>query len=111
MLTKVSNMNSYKAPTLWVTIDDLKIPVGVPSLDMTESLLEKLRLVADLKNGLTMEGYDHIFDCFAAILSCNHNYLQFTAEDLKKKNLTVEQILGVFADWTAFIGTIASLKN
>ena len=111
MLTKVSNMNSYKAPTLWVNVGDLKVPVGVPNLDTTEGLLEKLRLVADLKNGLTLEGYNHVFECFAELLSCNHNYLQFTAEDLKKKDITVEQIFGVFADWTNFIGAIASLKN
>lgn len=116
MLTKTSNVNAYKAPTLWVTIDDLRIPVAVPTLDMTEDLLERCAHVADLENGLTEnglteEGYADAFDLFAAVLSCNHNYRKFTPEELMAKKITVEQILGVLADWAVFLGEIASLKN
>lgn len=111
MLIKTSNVNAYKAPTLWVNIDDLRIPVAVPTLDMTEDLLERCARVADLKNGLTEEGYADTFDLFAAVLSCNHNYRKFTPEELMAKNITVEQILGVLADWAVFLGEIASLKN
>lgn len=111
MITKTSNALTHKAPTLWVNLDDTRIPVAVPSLDLTEKFLEKAHAVAELQNGLTQEAYDGLFEFFADLLSCNHNYRRFTPEELKAKNITVEQIIGVLADWAQFIGALASLKN
>lgn len=111
MLERTSNVLQKKAPTLWVTIDDLRIPVAVPSLDLTKRFLEKARAVSELTNGLTMTAYDDIFEFFAEVLSCNHNYIRFTPEELKQKNITVDQIVGVLADWAQFIGALADLKN
>lgn len=111
MITQTSTALKHTAPTLWVCIDDHKIPVAVPSLDLTERFLEKAKIVATFKNGLTRSEYDDLFDFFAELLSCNHNYIRYTAEELKQKNITVEQIIGVLADWAQFIGALASLKN
>ena len=111
MIQKTSTALKHQAPTLWVCIDDYKIPVAVPTLDMTERFLQKAKAVAELQNGLTLTAYDDIFEFFAELLSCNHNYIRYTPEDLKKKNITVDQILGVLADWTQFIGALADLKN
>lgn len=111
MLERTSNVLQKKAPTLWVTIDDLRIPVAVPSLDLTERFLEQARAISQLSEGLTMTAYDDIFEFFAEVLSCNHNYIRFTPEELKKKNITVDQIIGVLADWALFIGALADLKN
>lgn len=111
MINMTSTALKHTAPTLWVCIDEYKVPVAVPTLDMTESMLEKCKAVAELKNGLTQTAYDDIFDLFAEVLSCNHNYIRFTAEELKQKNITVDQIMGVLADWANFIGAIAASKN
>lgn len=111
MITQTSTALKHTAPTLWVCLDDYKIPVAVPTLDMTERFLAKAKIVAELQNGLTPTAYDDIFELFAEVLSCNHNYIRYTAEDLKAKNITVDQIVGVLTDWTNFIGAIAQLKN
>ena len=111
MITQTSTALKHTAPTLWVCIDDYRIPVAVPTLELTERFLEKAKIVAALQDGLTQSAYDDIFDFFAELLSCNHNYIRYTAEELKKKNITVEQILGVLADWAQFIGALADLKN
>jgi hypothetical protein len=111
MITHTSTALQNKAPTLWVCIDDYKIPVAVPTLDMTERFLEKAKAVSELQNGLTKTAYDDIFDFFAEVLSCNHNYIRYTAEELKQKNITVDQIVGVLADWAVFMGRLADLKN
>ena len=111
MITQTSTALKHTAPTLWVCIDDYKIPVAVPTLDMTERFLQKAKVVAELTNGLTQTAYDDIFELFAELLSCNHNYVRYTAEELKQKNITIDQIVGVLADWANFIGAIAQLKN
>ena len=111
MITQTSTVLKHTAPTLWVCIDDYKIPVAVPSLDLTERFLEKAKIVAELQNGLTQTAYDDIFEFFAELLSCNHNYIRYTADELKKKDITIDQIIGVLADWANFIGSIAELKN
>lgn len=111
MLTRTSTALTHTAPTLWVTLDDIQIPVAVPSLDLTEKFLEKARAISELQNGLTQTAYDDIFDFFAEVLSCNHNYVRYTPEELKKKRITVDQIIGVLADWARFIGALADLKN
>ena len=111
MLAHTSSGLSRSAPTLWVTLGDLQIPVAVPSLDLTEQFLEKSRAVSEFKDGLTQDAYDDIFAFFAELLSCNYNYVRFTPEDLKQRRVTVSQIIDVLADWANFIGTLASLKN
>lgn len=111
MITATSNVKAYQAPTLWVTIGELRVPVAVPTLDLVEKFLAKAQKVAELKDGLTLTAYDDIFEFFAELMSCNHNYLRFTPEDLKKTNITVDQIVGVLSDWAKFITDIAELKN
>ncbi len=111
MITQTSTALKHNAPTLWVCIDDFKVPVAVPTLDLTERFMEKAKIVAELQDGLTQTAYDDIFDFFAELLSCNHNYIRFTADELKQKNITIDQIVGVLADWANFIGSIAALKN
>lgn len=111
MIERTSIALNHKAPTFWVCIGDQKIPVAVPTLDMVERFLQKASAVAALKDGLTVSAYDDIFEFFAELLSCNHNYIRYTAEELKQTNITIDQIVGVLADWTAFIGALADLKN
>lgn len=111
-MQRATNANRYGAPTLWVDIDDLHIPCAVPTVDMTERFLEKAKRVVELTGGvLTEEGYDSVFELFAEILSCNHNFMTFTPEDLKKKRVTVTQVMGVITDWVIFIGELPNLKN
>lgn len=111
MINQTSTFLNKKAPTLWVEIDDLRIPVAVPTLELTEKFLASAQALTEMKDGITREDYDAIFDFFAELLSCNHNYIRFTAAELKSKNITIDQIVGVLADWANFIGAIASLKN
>lgn len=105
------NIAAYGAPTLWVTIDDLRIPVAVPTVDVAEQLLDKLNLLAEARDGITQETYDLAFEMLATMLSSNHNFMKFTAEDLKKKNITVTQIIGILTDWVGFMGDLANSKN
>lgn len=111
MISHTSTFLNQKAPTLWVCIDDTKIPVAVPTLDLTEKFLAQAQAFTEIKDGITKEDYDAIFDFFAELLSCNHNYIRYTAAELKAKNVTIDQIVGVLADWANFIAAIASLKN
>lgn len=111
-MNRVSNVKAYTAPTLWVDIDDLHVPCAVPTLDATESILEKAKKVTEFTSGkLTQEGYDYTFELFAELLSSNHNFVSFTADELKKKRITVTQIMGVITDWVQFIGSLADSKN
>ena len=105
------NIASYGAPTLWVTIDDMRIPVAVPTLNVAEQLLSKANLLAEAKDGLTQETYDLAFEMLATMLSVNHNFMKYTADELKQKNITVTQIIGIMADWVGFIGDVANSKN
>lgn len=112
MDNKVRNIKAYSAPTLWVDIDDLHIPCAVPTVDLTEAILEKAQAVTELTDGkVTQEGYDAAFELFAEILSCNHNFITFTADELKAKRVTVSQIVGILIDWAKFIGSLVDLKN
>ncbi len=110
-MERVSNIKAYQSPTLWVEIDDLRVPCAVPTVVITESIMEKTRLVSSFGQGLTQEQYDYTFELFAEILSCNHNFVKFTADELKQKKLTISQIMGVLTDWVLFIGELANQKN
>ncbi len=111
MITQTSNFLNHKAPTLWVVIGDTRIPVAVPTLELTEKFLEQAHALTNMNGGITKEDYDAIFEFFAELLSCNHNYIRYTADELKAMNITIDQIVGVLADWANFIGSLASLKN
>lgn len=110
-MEKVVTSKAYGAPTLWVEIGDLRIPCAVPTVKVVEDILEKAARVLQLENAMSQERYDFAFDLFAEILSCNHNFVSFTPEELKGKNITVTQIIGILTDWVEFIGSLAELKN
>lgn len=101
----------YSLPTLWVTIDDLRVPVSVPDTATTELLLQQLQRIAQAKDGLTEEEYNLAFDMLAALLSSNHNFRRYTAEELKQKNITVLQIVNILTDWVGFISEYIERKN
>lgn len=111
MADKRINLADYGAPTLWVKIDDLRIPVAVPDVATAELLLEKLNLLAQAKDGITEETYDLAFEMLATMLSSNHNFMIFKAEELKQKNITVSQIIGILTDWLGFISDLVNSKN
>ncbi len=111
MTNKSVKLSNYGAPTFWVIIDELRIPVAVPDLSTTEVLIEKLNLLAKANNGLTEEEYNLTFEMLATLLSNNHNFRRFTADELKEKNITVSQIIGILTDWLGFISELASSKN
>ena len=110
-MERTSSINAYQSPTLWVNIDDLHIPCAVPDVATVERIMEKAGRVTGFKGRLTREQYDYTFDLFAEVLSCNHDYLDYTPEDLKAKKVTITQIMGVLADWVQFIGELPNLKN
>lgn len=111
-MNRVTNIKAYTAPTLWVDIGDLHIPCAVPTVEMTEAILEKAKRVTEYTDGkITQEGYDFTFDLFAEILSCNHNFVKFTPDELKAKRITITQIIGILVDWVQFIGSLADQKN
>ena len=110
-MNKTSNAKVFDAPTLWVVIDDLRIPCAVPTLDVTERIMDRAAHFMDLPHELSQERYDYAFDLFAEILSCNHNFVTYTPEDLKAKNVTVSHIIGILTDWVQFIGELANQKN
>jgi hypothetical protein len=112
MENKIRNIKAYSAPTLWIDIDDLHIPCAVPTVELTEAILEKAQVVTELTNGkVSQEGYDAAFDLFAEILSCNHNFVTFTADELKARRITTTQVVGILIDWVRFIGSLTELKN
>ena len=110
-MDRVSSIKAYQSPTLWVEIDSLRVPCAVPSVNVTESLLRKARIVTEFGGSVTQEAYDSIFELFAEVLSCNHNFMRFTPDELKKKNVTVIQIMGILTDWVKFIGDLPQEKN
>lgn len=110
-MDRVTNIKAYQSPTLWVEIDDLRVPCAVPSVNMTEALLRRAHVVTDLGGRMTPEMYDSIFELFADLLSCNHNFMTFTPDELKQKNVTVVQIMGILTDWVKFIGDLSQEKN
>lgn len=110
-MDKNINLNAYKSPTFWVTIDDLRIPVAVPDVATVELLFDKLNLLAHVQEGITEETYNLTFEMLALMLSSNHNFMRFEAEELKKKNITISQIIGVLTDWVGFISELANSKN
>jgi hypothetical protein len=111
-MDRVVNIKTYQSPTLWVEIDDLRIPCAVPTLDEVERFLAKAEAVTRFTGGkLTQEGYDQTFGLLAEIVSCNHNFVEYSPAELKKKNITVTQIMGILTDWVRFIGDLSELKN
>lgn len=110
-MSRVVNIKAFQSPTLWVEIDGLRIPCAVPTVARVEAILAKAEAVTQFANELTQEGYDYTFELFAEILSCNHNFVKISPEELKKKNVTITQIMGVLADWVKFIGELADEKN
>ena len=65
----------------------------------------------DISPEMSKERYDYAFDLFAEILSCNHNFVRFTPDELKNKRITVTQIIGILTEWVQFIGNLATEKN
>lgn len=112
-MDKISNANIYKSPTLWVEIDDLRIPCAVPTVDLTEQILARASDVTRICTGghISQEGYDAAFALLAEVLSVNHNFMQYTPDDLKAKRVTVIQLMGILTDWVKFIGDLADQKN
>ena len=109
--SKKINIAAYGSPTLWVTIDDLRVPVSIPDVRTAEILMEKLTLISQEKDCITEETYDLAFESLALLLSNNYNFMKFNADDLKKKNITVAQIINVLIEWVGFIGELANSKN
>lgn len=110
-MDRVTNIRAYQSPTLWVEIDDLRIPCAVPTVNMVETILAKAQALTETKSQMSQERYNYTFELLSEILSCNHNFLTFSPEELKKKNITIPQIMGVLTDWVRFIGDLAEIKN
>lgn len=110
-MEKTVRAKAYAAPTLWVEIDDLRVPCAVPTVALTTKIVEKAGQFMDLDADLSQERYDYAFDLFAEILSCNHDFVKFTADELKAKHITITQIIGVLTEWVRFIGDLAEEKN
>lgn len=112
MSKQIHNIKAYCAPTFWVQIDELKIPVAIPDVSTTEALFDSLTKISkDERSAFTLEDYDHALDMLATMLSCNHNYIKFTAAELRAKNVTIVQILSILTDWVCFIKETAQSKN
>ena len=110
-MQKTVNANAYRTPTLWVEIDTLRVPVAVPTLAVAESIMARAAEVAKLTEGLTEEGLREAFELLATVLSCNHNYAKYSADDLMARNITVDQIIGLLTDYIKFLGDVADAKN
>lgn len=112
MSKQLHNIKAYSAPTFWVQIDDLKIPVAIPDVTTTEVLFDGLTKISKIeRSAFTLEDYDLALDMLATMFSCNHNYIKFTAAELRAKNITIVQIIGILTDWVCFIKETAQSKN
>ena len=110
-MNKVSRASIYDAPTLWVEIDDLRIPCAVPTVAVTECIMNKAEQVVNFSSEMSKDQYDFAFELLAIILSCNHNFVHFSPEELKAKRITVTHIIGILTDWIQFIGDLVNQKN
>lgn len=92
--------------------DKTRIDVGVP----TEHLVEKLQAVAPHMTRMINEGESvgnrELYELTANLISCNHNGVTVTAEELRDKyHMNLEMMVAFFDAYVGFINEMTNEKN
>ncbi|MDE5754389.1 MAG: hypothetical protein K2H89_07610 [Oscillospiraceae bacterium] len=107
------DFNAVQQPTMQITLPDkerTKIVLTMPST----SLVERLDAVSDELNEIfakkDISTIHQVYQLLAEILSCNQDFREFTAEELKKC-LSFDHIVAFCLAYIKFLGGIKKAKN
>lgn len=114
-MAKVLDLNTVERPTLELTLQDeakTTILVSTPS----EALVRELEEVSAEMDALFRRGdkesVDAIYDLAARLISCNHQGLQVTADELRTKyRMGLESALLFYGAYLDFINELTNAKN
>lgn len=114
-MAKMLDLNALDQPVLEVKLRDEARTIfrlTTPSTKLVERL-EAAKTEADaVVNSREGEKIKKLYELTAELISCNADYINVTAEELRDKyHLTLGDILVIFKAYKSFIDEIKSAKN
>ena len=114
-MSKTLDFNTLAPQTLTLVMRDenkTRIEVGVP----TELLVENLQQIAPQLTRMVQEPEKaenrDLYELAARLISCNHNDLTVTAEELRDKyRMNLEMMVAFYNAYVGFINDITNEKN
>ena len=111
-MARVLDLNSVQRPTLELTLmdkDRTTLRVTIPK----EALIQELQGIDTeaLTKG-DRDSVDIAFDLAARLISCNRDYVEVTAQELRSTyNMDMEALLIFFGAYWEFIDEVIKAKN
>lgn len=115
-MTRKIDFNKFEQPTIAVTFRDeaqTTIHVTAPSVELVEKLdTNRDEITARLKANTGWKSLQPLYEFAAELMSENEEWLEITAEDLKRKyKFTYIMLFTFFVEYMGFINDIKSAKN
>lgn len=112
--TKILDLNTVQRPVMEVTLlDDARtwLRVTVPTEGVIREFEALLPELGKVQRG-DRSSVDLIYELLAKILSCNRDFIQITAEELRGKyRVDLESAIIILANYNEFIEEIQGAKN
>lgn len=114
-MAKMLDLNALDQPVLEVKLrDDARtiFRLTVPTTKLVERLESAKTEIDAVANSREAEKIKKLYELTAELISCNADYINVTAEELRDKYcLTFGDILVIFKAYKSFIDEIKSAKN
>lgn len=114
-MAKGLNFRNFAQPTLPITMNDAEetlFTVTAPTVELVERLeANQDEILATFQNG-DRESLEEIWNLAAALISCNRECRQTTAEELKSRyGMTYQMLFAFLTAYGEFTAEIEQAKN
>ena len=114
-MAKGLNFRNFAQPTLPINMNDAEetlFTLTAPTVELVERLeANQENIVAILRQG-DRQSLDELWNFVAALISCNRECRQVTADELKGRyGMTYEMLFAFIIAYSEFINEIKSAKN
>ncbi len=114
-MAKMLDLNALEQPTLEIKLRDDKHTVFrlvTPTTKLVERFIGAKAEIGEAAKSGDVEKIKRIYDIAAELISCNADYINVTADELKDKyRLSFGDVVTVFTAYLEFIKEISEAKN
>ena len=114
-MTKTLDFNSYRRPTLILSMkdeDQTKIHVTTPTMELVEKLRANLVELQAALTGRDAVASRAVYDLASKLINCNLDGVEVTGEELATKyEMNLEDMTMFFTFYMEFLAEIKNAKN
>lgn len=114
-MSKVLDFNSYRRPTLILSMKDehkTKLHVVGPTVELVDELRANLGELQKALSGQDALASRTVYELAAKLMACNMDGVELTAEDLATKyEMNLEDMATFFVAYVDFLEDIKKAKN